>query len=69
MAGEEVGRDENRTNALRWLARALRTDVGLAFIARDDSDLASLIGDPRFSQLIGNAIRIDAQSTVPGKRN
>ncbi len=63
MASDEVDRDENRNQAFRWLARALRTDVGLAPIARDDSDLSSLRVDPRFSQLIGNAIRIDGEST------
>jgi len=69
MASDEVDRDENRSKAFRWLARALRTDVGLARIARDDSGLDSIRGDRRFSQLIGNATGIDAQSAVRVKRD
>jgi tetratricopeptide (TPR) repeat protein len=64
LLSDKLDRDQHRENALIWLARALRTDVGLAPLARGDSDLASLRNDRRFSQLVGNAIKIDSLSTA-----
>ncbi len=54
--------DEFRSQAISWLARALRTDIGLASVARSDSDLANLRNDNDFRRLVSHAMTIDSQS-------
>jgi tetratricopeptide (TPR) repeat protein len=52
----------HREEAITWLARALKTDMQLARVARDDTDLSNIADDPRFVGLIESGMAIEATS-------
>jgi len=64
LISDKDERNVHREKAFYWLARALRSNLQLATIARDDSDLANLQDDPKFGMMIENALMIESQ----GKR-
>ena len=52
----------HREEAITWLARALKTDMQLARVARDDTDLSNIADDPKFVRLIESGMAIEATS-------
>ncbi len=62
MVSQTMDKDDYRNEAFKWLARALKSDAGLAQLARADTDLAALRADSRFGRLISNAMTLEAHS-------
>lgn len=62
IASDKLDDDKMRADAISWLARALRSDISLASIARNDPDLTSLRSEPQFKAVVGSGMVIDSQS-------